>query len=106
MATAYLEPNLNNPLLGGAKSQLNAGVSDRTMAGPVDRVLKVFHHFEINTEQNFWSTNVRYGDATDVRVRRPHLKFLMVHIADITRLGMFYQRVGLCSLFTSQKHKF
>uniref|UniRef100_A0A3Q3FGA6 non-specific protein-tyrosine kinase n=1 Tax=Kryptolebias marmoratus TaxID=37003 RepID=A0A3Q3FGA6_KRYMA len=67
MATAYLEPNLNHALLGGAKSQLSAGVSDRTMAGPVDRVLKVFHHFETNTEQSFWSSNVRYGDATDVR---------------------------------------
>lgn len=69
MATAYLDPNLNHALLGGAKSRLSAGGSDRTAAGSVDRVLKVFHHFETNAEQNFWSSNIRYGDATDVRVR-------------------------------------
>ncbi|KAM4539768.1 protein tyrosine kinase 2aa isoform 10-T10 [Odontesthes bonariensis] len=67
MATAYLEPNLNNAFLGGAKSRLSAGGSDRTMAGSVDRVLKVFHNFETNTEHSFWSSNIRYGDATDVR---------------------------------------
>ncbi|XP_024920782.1 focal adhesion kinase 1-like isoform X4 [Cynoglossus semilaevis] len=67
MATAYLDPNLNHTLLGGAKSRLSAGVSDRTIAGSVDRVLKVFHHFEPNTETSCWSSNIRYGDATDVR---------------------------------------
>uniref|UniRef100_A0A8C9X2Z4 Focal adhesion kinase 1 n=1 Tax=Sander lucioperca TaxID=283035 RepID=A0A8C9X2Z4_SANLU len=67
MATAYLDPNLNHALLGGAKSRLSAGGSDRTMAGSVDRVLKVFHHFETNTEHSCWSSNIRYGDATDVR---------------------------------------
>ncbi|XP_058474653.1 focal adhesion kinase 1-like isoform X7 [Solea solea] len=67
MATAYLEPNLNHALVGGAKSRLSAGGSDRTIAGSVDRVLKVFHHFETNTENSCWSSNIRYGDATDVR---------------------------------------
>ncbi|XP_049890089.1 protein tyrosine kinase 2aa isoform X1 [Epinephelus moara] len=67
MATAYLDPNLNHALLGGAKSRLSAGGSDRTMTGSVDRVLKVFHHFENNSEQSCWSSNIRYGDATDVR---------------------------------------
>ncbi|XP_071355353.1 protein tyrosine kinase 2aa isoform X1 [Trachinotus anak] len=67
MATAYLDPNLNHTLLGGAKSRLSAGGSDRTMAGSVDRVLKVCHHFETNTENSCWSSNIRYGDATDVR---------------------------------------
>ncbi|XP_034560619.1 focal adhesion kinase 1-like isoform X6 [Notolabrus celidotus] len=67
MATAYMDPNLNHALLGGAKSRLSAGGSDRTMAGSVDRVLKVFHHFETNTEHSCWSSNIRYGDATDVR---------------------------------------
>ncbi|XP_068590453.1 protein tyrosine kinase 2aa isoform X8 [Cebidichthys violaceus] len=67
MATAYLDPNLNHAVLGGAKSRLSAGASDRTMAGSVDRVLKVFHHFETNTEQSCWSSNIRYGDATDVK---------------------------------------
>uniref|UniRef100_A0A3Q1IIG4 non-specific protein-tyrosine kinase n=1 Tax=Anabas testudineus TaxID=64144 RepID=A0A3Q1IIG4_ANATE len=68
MAMAYLDPNLNHALLGGAKSTLSAGGSDRTMAvGSMDRVLKVFHYFESNTEHSCWSSNVRYGDATDVR---------------------------------------
>ncbi|KAK1879943.1 Focal adhesion kinase 1 [Dissostichus eleginoides] len=40
MATAYLDPNLNHALLGGAKSRLSGGC---------------------------WSSNIRYGDATDVR---------------------------------------
>ncbi len=70
MASAYMDPNLNHALLGGAKSRLSAGGSDRTMAGSVDRVLKVFHQFETNAEQSYWSSNIRYGDATDVRVRR------------------------------------
>lgn len=70
MATPYMDPNLNHALLddGGAKSRLSAGGSDRTAAGSVDRVLKVFHHFETNTELSSWSSNIRYGDATDVRV--------------------------------------
>ncbi|KAI3358079.1 hypothetical protein L3Q82_003090 [Scortum barcoo] len=67
MASAYMDPNLNHAFLGGAKSRLSAGGSDRTIAGSVDRVLKVFHHFETNAEQSCWSSNIRYGDATDVR---------------------------------------
>ncbi|XP_029975836.1 focal adhesion kinase 1-like isoform X8 [Salarias fasciatus] len=67
MATAYLDPNLNHALLEGAKSRLSAGGTDRTMAGSMDRVLKVFHPFETNTEDSLWSSNIRYGDATDVR---------------------------------------
>ncbi|XP_053717478.1 focal adhesion kinase 1-like isoform X4 [Synchiropus splendidus] len=67
MASPYLEPNLNHSLLGGSKSRLSAGGSDRTIGSSVDRVLKVFHHFETNTEQSCWSSNIRYGDATDVR---------------------------------------
>lgn len=76
MATAYLDPNLNHALLGGAKSRLSAGGSDRTMAGSVDRVLKVFHHFETNTESSCWSSNIRYGDATDVRVRGDTMRWM------------------------------
>lgn len=78
MATAYLDPNLNHAFLGGAKSRLSAGGSDRTIVGSVDRVLKVFHHFETNTENSCWSSNIRYGDATDIRVsRRSHLFFFL-----------------------------
>ena len=70
MATAYLEPSLNRALLADAKSRLSAGVSERAIAGAsVERVLKVFHHFESNTDvHSSWSSNIRYGDATDVRV--------------------------------------
>uniref|UniRef100_A0A3B4BD95 Focal adhesion kinase 1 n=1 Tax=Periophthalmus magnuspinnatus TaxID=409849 RepID=A0A3B4BD95_9GOBI len=71
MATAYMEPNLNHTFLGGAKSRLSTGASDRTVAGSVsgsvDRVLKVFHYHETNTEHSCWYSNIRYGDATDVR---------------------------------------
>uniref|UniRef100_A0A8C5C3E5 non-specific protein-tyrosine kinase n=1 Tax=Gadus morhua TaxID=8049 RepID=A0A8C5C3E5_GADMO len=69
MATAYLEPSLNRALLADAKSRLSAGVSERAIAGAsVERVLKVFHHFESNTDvHSSWSSNIRYGDATDVR---------------------------------------
>ena len=70
MATAYLEPSLNHSLLAGTKSRLSAGGSERAIAGgSVERVLKVFHHFESNTDvHSSWSSNIRYGDATDVRV--------------------------------------
>ncbi|XP_072303990.1 protein tyrosine kinase 2aa isoform X9 [Eucyclogobius newberryi] len=71
MATAYMEPNLNHAFLGGAKSRLSTGASDRIVAalapGSVDRVLKVFHYHETNTEHSCWYSNIRYGDATDVR---------------------------------------
>ncbi|XP_061670524.1 focal adhesion kinase 1-like isoform X2 [Syngnathoides biaculeatus] len=67
MAAPYIDPNLNHTLLDGPKSRLSAGGSDRTTAGSVDRVLKVFHHFETNTELSSWSSNIRYGDATDIR---------------------------------------
>ncbi|XP_077446166.1 focal adhesion kinase 1-like isoform X6 [Stigmatopora argus] len=68
MATPYTDPNLNQALLDdSAKSRLSAGASDRIVGGSVDRVLKVFHHFETNTELSSWSSNIRYGDATDVR---------------------------------------
>uniref|UniRef100_A0A671KKZ1 non-specific protein-tyrosine kinase n=1 Tax=Sinocyclocheilus anshuiensis TaxID=1608454 RepID=A0A671KKZ1_9TELE len=63
MATAYLEPN--HTLGTGAKARLSAG-TERAPGAP-DRVLKVFHHFENNSERSTWSSNIRYGDATDVR---------------------------------------
>uniref|UniRef100_A0A8C1XPM9 Focal adhesion kinase 1 n=2 Tax=Cyprinus carpio TaxID=7962 RepID=A0A8C1XPM9_CYPCA len=63
MATAYLEPN--HTLGAGAKARLSAG-TERVPGAP-DRVLKVFHHFENNSEHSTWSSNIRHGDATDVR---------------------------------------
>ncbi|XP_026886692.2 protein tyrosine kinase 2aa isoform X9 [Electrophorus electricus] len=65
MATAYLDPNLNHALGGGAKSRLSAG--PERVPGAPDRVLKVFHHFESDSEHSTWSSNIRHGDATDVR---------------------------------------
>ncbi|XP_037402894.1 protein tyrosine kinase 2aa isoform X12 [Pygocentrus nattereri] len=65
MATAYLDPNLNHALGGGAKSRLSTGTE--RAPGASDRVLKVFHHFESNNEHSTWSSNIRHGDATDVR---------------------------------------
>ncbi|XP_063041764.1 protein tyrosine kinase 2aa isoform X3 [Engraulis encrasicolus] len=77
MATAaYLDPSLNQALAagqGGAKSRLSAGpgstaaaAAERTPAA-LDRVLKVFHHFESNSEHSTWSSNIRHGDGTDIR---------------------------------------
>ncbi|XP_076865978.1 focal adhesion kinase 1-like isoform X2 [Brachyhypopomus gauderio] len=65
MATVYLDPNLNHALGGGAKSRLSAG-PERAPGAP-DRVLKVFHHFESDSEHSTWSSNIRHGDGTDVR---------------------------------------
>eukprot|EP00063_Salmo_salar_P023309 XP_013998144.1 PREDICTED: focal adhesion kinase 1-like isoform X2 [Salmo salar] len=65
MATAYLDPNLNHALAGGAKSRLST-TTERAPGAP-DRVLKVFHHFESNSEHSTWASNIRHGDATDVR---------------------------------------
>uniref|UniRef100_A0AAY4D0I2 Focal adhesion kinase 1 n=1 Tax=Denticeps clupeoides TaxID=299321 RepID=A0AAY4D0I2_9TELE len=65
MATAYLDPNLNHALAAGAKSRLSTG-TERAPGAP-DRVLKVYHHFESNSEHSTWSSNIRHGDATDVR---------------------------------------
>ncbi|XP_062311697.1 focal adhesion kinase 1-like isoform X2 [Osmerus eperlanus] len=61
MATAYLDPNLNQALVGGAKP----GVGQA--GGVSERVLKVFHHFESNSEHDSWASNIRHGEATDIR---------------------------------------
>ncbi|XP_061110851.1 focal adhesion kinase 1 isoform X3 [Conger conger] len=65
MAAAYLDPNLNHALVSGAKSRLSMGME--RSPGALDRVLKVFHHFESNNEPSTWASNIRHGDATDVR---------------------------------------
>ena len=62
MATAYLDPNLNQALVGGAKP----GVGQA--GGVSERLLKVFHHFESNSEHDSWASNIRHGEATDIRV--------------------------------------
>ncbi|KAJ8334058.1 hypothetical protein SKAU_G00396970 [Synaphobranchus kaupii] len=65
MAAAYLDPNLNHALVSGAKSRLSMGME--RSPGALDRVLKVFHYFESNNEPSTWASNIRHGDATDVR---------------------------------------
>ncbi|XP_049585760.1 focal adhesion kinase 1 isoform X7 [Syngnathus scovelli] len=78
MATSsYLEPNLNHSAASGCgvKSRSggtgvgtsgSAGCLERT-PGSIDRVLKIFHYFETNSEPSTWASNIRHGDATDVR---------------------------------------
>lgn len=70
MATAYLEPSLSHGVGGVVKSRLSGG-TERSAPAP-DRVLKVIHYFESKSEHNehsTWCSNIRHGDATDVRVR-------------------------------------
>lgn len=66
MAAAYLDPNLNHTPNSNAKSRLSTGME--RSPGTIERVLKVFHYFETNSEPATWASNIRHGDATDVRV--------------------------------------
>uniref|UniRef100_A0A8C5ADY7 non-specific protein-tyrosine kinase n=1 Tax=Gadus morhua TaxID=8049 RepID=A0A8C5ADY7_GADMO len=43
-----------------------AGALERPV-GSMDRVLKIYHYFETNSEPSTWASNIRHGDATDVR---------------------------------------
>ncbi|XP_054898167.1 focal adhesion kinase 1-like isoform X9 [Poeciliopsis prolifica] len=77
-SSSYLEPSLNHSTVGGCgvKSRPgmpgapgtsgSAGALERP-PGSMDRVLKIFHYFETNSEPSNWASNIRYGDATDVR---------------------------------------
>uniref|UniRef100_A0A671VRN2 non-specific protein-tyrosine kinase n=1 Tax=Sparus aurata TaxID=8175 RepID=A0A671VRN2_SPAAU len=62
-SSSYLEPNHNHSGSGGC------GVKSRLERPPgsMDRVLKIFHYFETNSEPCTWASNIRHGDATDVR---------------------------------------
>uniref|UniRef100_A0A8C7ZVY7 non-specific protein-tyrosine kinase n=1 Tax=Oryzias sinensis TaxID=183150 RepID=A0A8C7ZVY7_9TELE len=60
-SSSYLEPSLNHSTSGGC------GVKSRRPLGSMDRVLKIFHYFETNSEPSTWASNIRHGDATDVR---------------------------------------
>ncbi|XP_030012984.1 focal adhesion kinase 1-like isoform X4 [Sphaeramia orbicularis] len=78
-SSSYLEPNLNHSSGGcGVKSRSGmpggTGVGTSGSAGglerppgSMDRVLKIFHYFETNSEPCTWASNIRHGDATDVR---------------------------------------
>ncbi|XP_019728496.1 focal adhesion kinase 1-like isoform X10 [Hippocampus comes] len=81
MATSsYLEPNLNHSAASGCGVKSRSGISGGTgvgtsgsagglerTPGSMDRVLKIFHYFETNSEPSTWASNIRHGDATDVR---------------------------------------
>lgn len=66
MAAAYLDPNLNHTPSSSTKIHLGTGVE--RSPGTMERVLKVFHYFESNSEPTTWASIIRHGDATDVRV--------------------------------------
>ncbi|KAF0045226.1 hypothetical protein F2P81_001755 [Scophthalmus maximus] len=79
-SSSYLEPNLNHSAAGGCgvKSRTGMpgvpGIGTSSTAGglerppgSMDRVLKIFHYFETNSEPCTWASNIRHGDATDVR---------------------------------------
>ncbi|XP_047188572.1 focal adhesion kinase 1-like isoform X5 [Scophthalmus maximus] len=79
-SSSYLEPNLNHSAAGGCgvKSRTGMpgvpGIGTSSPAGglerppgSMDRVLKIFHYFETNSEPCTWASNIRHGDATDVR---------------------------------------
>ncbi|XP_042561984.1 focal adhesion kinase 1-like isoform X2 [Clupea harengus] len=65
MAAAYLDPNLNHALCPGVKPRLSAGME--RPPGMLERLLKIFHYFESSSEPCTWASNIRHGDATDVR---------------------------------------
>uniref|UniRef100_A0A8K9Y4F9 non-specific protein-tyrosine kinase n=1 Tax=Oncorhynchus mykiss TaxID=8022 RepID=A0A8K9Y4F9_ONCMY len=58
MASACLDPNLNH------HAGLGGGVSK---PGTMDRVLKIHHYLESNSEPSTWASHIRHGDATDIR---------------------------------------
>ncbi|XP_023370718.1 focal adhesion kinase 1 isoform X1 [Otolemur garnettii] len=65
MAAAYLDPNLNHTPNSSTKTHLGTGME--RSPGAMERVLKVFHYFESNSEPATWASIIRHGDATDVR---------------------------------------
>uniref|UniRef100_A0A668T5A2 Focal adhesion kinase 1 n=1 Tax=Oreochromis aureus TaxID=47969 RepID=A0A668T5A2_OREAU len=65
-SSSYLEPNLNHSSAGGCGVKSRSGMPERP-PGSMDRVLKIFHYFETNSEPCTWASNIRHGDATDVR---------------------------------------
>lgn len=66
MAAAYLDPNLNHT--PNSSTKIHLGTGTERSPGAMERVLKVFHYFESNSEPTTWASIIRHGDATDVRV--------------------------------------
>uniref|UniRef100_A0A8C5N901 Focal adhesion kinase 1 n=1 Tax=Gouania willdenowi TaxID=441366 RepID=A0A8C5N901_GOUWI len=67
-SSSYLEPNLNHSAAGGCGVKSRSGIPglERPLCS-MDRVLRIFHYFETNSEPCTWASNIRHGDATDVR---------------------------------------
>uniref|UniRef100_A0A1A7XAH4 Focal adhesion kinase 1 n=1 Tax=Iconisemion striatum TaxID=60296 RepID=A0A1A7XAH4_9TELE len=77
-SSSYLEPSLNHSAAGGCGVKSRPGMPGgpgtsgsagglERPPGSMDRVLKIFHYFETNSEPSTWASNIRHGDATDVR---------------------------------------
>uniref|UniRef100_A0A8C5ASX4 non-specific protein-tyrosine kinase n=1 Tax=Gadus morhua TaxID=8049 RepID=A0A8C5ASX4_GADMO len=62
-SSSYLETGRSHSAAAGC------GVKSRSgrPVGSMDRVLKIYHYFETNSEPSTWASNIRHGDATDVR---------------------------------------
>lgn len=80
-SSSYLESNHNHSAVGGCGVRARSGMPSGTSLGSsgpagglerppgsMDRVLKIFHYFETNSEPCTWASNIRHGDGTDVRV--------------------------------------
>lgn len=85
-SSSYLEPNHNHSAAGGCGVKSRSGMPSGTGVGSsgsagglerppgsMDRVLKIFHYFETNSEPCTWASNIRHGDGTDVRVRHTYV---------------------------------
>ncbi|XP_045900103.1 focal adhesion kinase 1-like isoform X2 [Micropterus dolomieu] len=79
-SSSYLESNHNHSSSGGCGVKSRSGIPGGTSVGTsssagglerplgsMDRILKIFHYFETNSEPCTWASNIRHGDATDVR---------------------------------------
>lgn len=95
-SSSYLEPNHNHSSAGGCGVKTRSGMSGSTgvgtsgsagglerAPGSMDRVLKIFHYFETNSEPCNWASNIRHGEGTDVRVRLRNKE-------NIVSIGVFF----------------
>lgn len=91
-SSSYLEPNHNHSAGSGCGVKSRSGIPSATgigtsgstgalerTPGSMDRVLKIFHYFETNSEPCNWASNIRHGDATDVRVRRGIISYILCY---------------------------
>ncbi|TRY56500.1 hypothetical protein DNTS_018432 [Danionella cerebrum] len=62
MAAAYVDPNRTHAMSQGGKPRFSTGT-----AGPLDRLLRIFHYFESSSDPCTWASNIRHGDSTDVK---------------------------------------